>query len=160
MLVRFLAFYTIVLVAVYSAIPYKTPWCVLSMLSAMILMAGVGAVALVRGLRWIPLQVVVGAAVAALMVHLAWQSYWLNFRMPADPRNPYVYAHSSMRVLDLANFMDRLAAASPKGRNLVIKVVVPRPETYWPLPWYLHRSLTSATGTPRRSPRTWRPAWT
>jgi uncharacterized protein (TIGR03663 family) len=138
-LIRFLAFYTLVLTAVYSAIPYKTPWCVLSMLSVMILMAGVGAVALVRGLRWLPLQVLGAAVVTFLVAHLAWQSAWLNFRMPADPRNPYVYAHSSTSVLKLAHLMDQLAAVSPRGHDMVVKVVVPQPETYWPLPWYLRK---------------------
>jgi predicted membrane-bound mannosyltransferase len=43
---RFLAWYAILIAAFYSAIAYKTPWCVLSILHALILMAGIGAAAL------------------------------------------------------------------------------------------------------------------
>src|SRR5207248_2870459 len=43
---RFLALYTIILTAAYSAISYKTPWCLLTFWHGMILLAGVGAAAL------------------------------------------------------------------------------------------------------------------
>ncbi|GAH58736.1 unnamed protein product, partial [marine sediment metagenome] len=47
-LLRFIAFYTLAMTAIYSAIPYKTPWCMLGFLHGMILLAGVGAVVLVK----------------------------------------------------------------------------------------------------------------
>jgi predicted membrane-bound mannosyltransferase len=47
-LAQFLSVYTVALTAAYSLIPYKTPWCLLNFLLGMILLAGVGAVALVR----------------------------------------------------------------------------------------------------------------
>ena len=40
---RFLCFYTLLMLVTYSAIPYKTPWCVLGFLHGMILLAGAGA---------------------------------------------------------------------------------------------------------------------
>ncbi len=46
---RFLAAYTLLMIGVYSAVPYKTPWCVLSFLHGMILLAGIGAGALWAG---------------------------------------------------------------------------------------------------------------
>ena len=48
---RFLAFYTLLMLVAYSMIPYKTPWCVLSLLHGMILLAGAGAVFLVASVR-------------------------------------------------------------------------------------------------------------
>lgn len=45
---RFLAIYGFVLLLVYCVIPYKTPWSILSAYHALILTAGVGAVAMVR----------------------------------------------------------------------------------------------------------------
>lgn len=45
---RFIAFYTIIMTVIYSAIPYKTPWCLLGFLHGMILLAGIGGVAIVR----------------------------------------------------------------------------------------------------------------
>ena len=48
---RFLGFYTLLMLVLYSAIPYKTPWCLLGFLHGMILLAGAGAVFLVRASR-------------------------------------------------------------------------------------------------------------
>jgi uncharacterized protein (TIGR03663 family) len=143
---RFLVFYTLVLTGLYAAIPYKTPWCMLSFLHGMILLAGVGAWAIVgwragwmpKWLAW-PLRSSLALLLAAAAVHLGWQSYVLNFRAPfyADQRNPYVYAHSATDVVNLAERMEELAAVSPEGHGLVIQVVTP--DNYWPLPWYLRQ---------------------
>jgi hypothetical protein len=160
---RFLTFYTLTLTLLYCLIPYKTPWCMLSFLHGMILLAGLGAAALVggawraprmfvsgaaavgegRSARWWPaavgalLAAMVAGALIAAAGQLAWQAYALNFRFPADQRNPYVYAHTSTDALKLAVQIEGVAAVSPAGRGLTIHVVVPN--NYWPLPWYLRR---------------------
>jgi uncharacterized protein (TIGR03663 family) len=136
-LARFLAFYTLILTVLYAVIPYKTPWCMLSFLSGMILLAGVGAAALVRLVPGRPLKAIVCVLLAAGAVHLGWQSYLLSYRFSADSRNPYVYGHTSADVLNLAARMEQLARVSPEGHNMQVHVVTP--ESYWPLPWYLRR---------------------
>lgn len=141
---RFLTFYTLALLAFYSAIPYKTPWCMLSFLHGMILLAGVGVYAVFRWARFVPVKLVLGGLLLAGAAHLGWQTYWLNFRLDADQRNPYVYAHTSRDVLNLAAQMDRLAEIGPSGRGMMIHVVVP--ENYWPLPWYLRRFQRDRVG--------------
>jgi len=141
---RFLTFYTLILLALYSAIPYKTPWCLLSFLHGMILLAGIGGWAMLRWLRPVPLKVLAGAFFMAGLGHLGWETYWLNFRLSADPRNPYVYAHTSSDVLNLAARMERLARAAPEGHDMVIHVVTP--ENVWPLPWYLRRFHRNRVG--------------
>jgi len=135
--VRFLAVYTVVLTIAYSAIPYKTPWCLLGFFHGMILLAGVGLVALVR---WMPgrgLKMAVGLIAAALAVQLGVQAYRASYPYAADSRNPYVYAHTSTDVETLVRCMDGLACVSPEGRHLLVKVVTPG--NYWPLPWYLRQ---------------------
>jgi uncharacterized protein (TIGR03663 family) len=47
---RFVAFYTLSLTLVYSVIPYKTPWCLLSFLLGMCLLAGFAVATLLQGL--------------------------------------------------------------------------------------------------------------
>jgi len=134
-LARFLALYTIILTILYALIPYKTPWCALGFLHGMILMAGVGAVALVR---WAPARPVKGVAcvvLAALAAQLGWQAYRASYVFAADQRNPYVYAHTATGVLDLAKCVEDAAAVSPKGHEMIVKVIMA--ENYWPLPWYL-----------------------
>lgn len=141
---RFLAFYTLVLTGIYALIPYKTPWCMVSFLHGMILLAGVGAWSLLSfSPRWVPrpavwlVRALALAALAAGVSHLGWECCRLNLdsRFCADPRNPYVYAHTSPDALNLAAQIERLAQVSPEGHGMVIHVVTP--ENYWPLPWYL-----------------------
>ena len=133
--VRFLAFYTLVLTALYAAIPYKTPWCLLGFLHGMILLAGVGAVAGVRGMPWRPARWAAGAILLALAVQLGWQSWQLNFRFCADQRNPYVYAHTSTDAVNLADLIGRVAQTLPQPETMTVHVVTA--VNYWPLPWYL-----------------------
>jgi len=134
--VRWLGFYTLALTAIYSALPYKTPWCLLGFLHGMILLAGVGAVALVRAVPTLPLKGLLAIVLLAAAGQLAWQSYRASYVLAADPRNPYVYAHTLPDVARLAGDVEQLAEASPDGRGVRIDVVW-QDTYYWPLPWYL-----------------------
>ena len=133
--VRFLALYSFLLAALYSALEYKTPWCLLSFWQGMILLAGVGAALLLRSVRPLAARLAVLALFVAGTGHLAWQAWQLNDRYASDPRNPYVYTQTLPDVFRLVQRIQALAAASPEGRATVIKVI--DPESYWPLPWYL-----------------------
>lgn len=146
-LARFLAFYAPLLTAFYSAITYKTPWCVLGFLHGYILLAGIGAVALLRAIPPLPVasraarqlpRALAGAVVAAFAVQLAFQAYRANFDYDDDPRNPYVYAHSVRGVVRTGQRAEDLAALHPDGYRMLIRVVMPG-VNYWPLPWYLRR---------------------
>lgn len=136
--VRWVGFYTLLLMAGYSVIPYKTPWCALQFLLGLILLAGVGAVALVRVTPTIPLKSVVAVALIAGAGQLGWQSYRASFVQSADPENPWVFAHTSPGLLELETIVEQFAAAHPDGHALPIKVIWDDPY-YWPLPWYLRR---------------------
>lgn len=137
-LVRFLAVYTALMTVAYSIIPYKTPWCALGFLHGMILLAGVGAVALVRWTPSLPAKAIVCLALAVASANLAGQAYRGSFKFYADNRNPYVYAHPVMDVVRLAKRVEEIARTHPDGRDMVVKVIAPGSD-YWPLPWYLRR---------------------
>ncbi len=136
-LLRFLAIYTVVLTAVYSVIPYKTPWCALGFLHGMILLAGVGAVALVRWLRCLPLQALGCAVLAVGTVHLGWEAHRTAFRLHSDWRNPYAYAQTYPSMFRLIERVEDLAKVHPDGHRMLVKVI--SPENYWPVPWYLRQ---------------------
>ena len=78
--------------------------------------------------------------------HLAWQAYRLNFdpRLVADPRNPYVYAHTPMGLPRLTDQLERLRQQMPDGRTLTVHTVIK--ENYWPLPWYLRKFPPGTVG--------------
>ena len=134
-LVRFLAVYTAAMVVVYSAIPYKTPWCLLSFLHGMILLAGVGAVTLLVWMRRPAGRALAAVALIAVMGHLAVQTYLANFVYYADSRNPYVYAHPTPEIFTAVETV-REFAGPQRPYPTPIQVMVPDRD-YWPLPWYL-----------------------
>ncbi|RPJ20476.1 MAG: hypothetical protein EHM35_19420 [Planctomycetaceae bacterium] len=137
-LVRFLAIYTLALTVVYSAVPYKTPWCVLSFLHGMILLAGVGAVTLLSWLRRPAMQLAVAVLLIVAVGHLGFETYRANFVYCADSRNPYVYAHPTSEIFLAIEKVREYADADGAGGSdeLPIQVIVPGGD-YWPLPWYL-----------------------
>ena len=69
---------------------------------------------------------------------LAWQSYRASYVLGADPRNPYVYAHTLPDIVRLSDDVEQLAHAAPEGHRTVIAVIW-QDAYYWPLPWYLRR---------------------
>ena len=134
----FLAVYTLVLAVEYSIIRHKSPWLVLTFLHGMILLAGVGAVALVEavGQRWA--KWLVGALLAAAVWQLGGQACRANGRFCADPRNPCVYAHTSPDLLNLVKRVEQIAAVHPAHRGMLIEVCA-NPYDTWPLPWYFRK---------------------
>lgn len=136
-LVRFLSVYTVVLTLVYSAISYKTPWCLISFHHGLILLAGFGAAALLSVTRGVT-RVLTAFLLAAGLIHLTWLTAETNFRYFADPRNPYVYSQTSTDFLNLVHRVEQIAAVAPDGRGMLIEVIAD-PYSTWPLPWYLRR---------------------
>lgn len=144
-LLRFIGFYTLILTVIYSVVPYKTPWCVLGFLHGMILLAGVGAVVLVKLLPNVLPRLIILCLLFDASVHLTWQAYRCNYRYYADSRNPYVYAHPTtdvftvvQRVEEMAGSMENMARENPDKVKMHIQVICPGKD-YWPLPWYFRR---------------------
>jgi len=136
-LVRFLAVYTVLLMGMYVVLPYKTPWCVLGPLHGMILLAGVGAVALVRWTPTLWLKVAVGLLLAAATMQLGYQARRTNSRFCCDRRNPWVYAHTVRGAVKIGQRAEEIASIAPAGHQMRINVFTPDEYDQWPLPWYL-----------------------
>jgi uncharacterized protein (TIGR03663 family) len=136
-LLRFIAFYTLLMTIAYSAIRHKTPWCMLSFLHGMILLAGVGAAAVIKLSSNISARAVFICLLIAGGAHLAWQAYLANFRFYADPSNPYVYAHTTTDIFTMVDRIEAIAKVHPDGRKMEIHFICPDEGDYWPFPWYL-----------------------
>ena len=137
-LVRFLGFYGILLGAIYSLIPYKTPWCLLGFLHAFILLAGVGAATVLNGARSAKVRIGVAVALCVGAAQLGVQAYRASYPYCDSQRNPYVYAHTLSDLLNLVERVEQLAALDPAGHGLPVRVLV-KGGGAWPLPWYLRR---------------------
>ena len=137
-LLRFIALYTFITTVIYSAIGYKTPWCMLTFLHGMIILAAIGAAALMRLCPNLFSRITFGVVLTAVGICLIWQAYQSSYTFCSDVRNPYVYAHTTGDVLKIAERVERMARLHPDGRNMYIQVICPN-DDYWPLPWYLRR---------------------
>lgn len=134
--VRFLALYSFILLAAYSLISYKTPWCLLGFWHGLILVAGVGASVVVRSFKARLGKLAAGFVIlgtAAQLGALAWSA---DEHYASSPANPYVYAQTSDDLLKLVAKIEDLSQAHPDRHKLLIKVMAPE-DDYWPLPWYL-----------------------
>jgi len=134
--VRFLALFSLLVLAVYSLVPYKTPWLILTFLQGCTLLAGAGIVMLWRDVRFPVLRIAVGLLFAAALVQLGGQTRRGSFLYDADERNPYVYVHTSRDLLRTVRRLHQCARLHEDGYGMVVKVMAPE---YWPLPWYLRR---------------------
>ncbi len=140
-LLRFIALYTVCVTAAYSFIPYKTPWCVLTFLHGMIILAAVGAVAVLKLVSRPSARFVLGVFFFAVALDLTLQAFTANYILYTDHNNPYVYAHPTADVYKVANRVAEVAAVHPQRHDMPIQVVCSGSD-YWPLPWYL-RSFTN-----------------
>jgi uncharacterized protein (TIGR03663 family) len=128
----FTAFWSLGILAAYSLVHYKTPWCALNIVLPFVIMAG-------YGLEQLYESGVVGRWTAALAALIAvaissYQAVTLSFQDYDDDTKAYVYAHTRRDFLSLVDEIDAIAGASHAGNNIGIIVMSPE---HWPLPWYL-----------------------
>ncbi|RPJ76656.1 MAG: TIGR03663 family protein [Acidobacteria bacterium] len=144
---RFIALYSWIAAVIFSALRYKTPWNLLPFHAGFVLMAGIGIAAVGKagggrptGGTTVPGRqlraAIAGVVLLAGAAHLGLQSWRGNFRYAADPRNPYVYAHTSPDFLRLVDRVENLSAVHPNREAMLVKVFA-GPYEQWPLPWYL-----------------------
>jgi predicted membrane-bound mannosyltransferase len=133
---RFVALYTILLTLIYSVIPYKTPWCLLSFLLGMCLLAGLAVSKLLAVLPGAWMKVLAGVPLLIAAAQLTNQAYRASYIAFADPHNPYVYAATASDIIKLEGRIDDLAKFWPEHQNMIIKVFS-NGNYYWPIPWYL-----------------------
>lgn len=152
----FFALYTIFTIAIYSIIPYKTPWCTLQMLVPFVFTMAIGYALCVdmflclqakqngsaKKSSPMTLQVVVLLVIPLAMAGVNTLSLMKMWRNPDSREIPYNYAAASPEVKELAAFVAQ-AMEKPSAENL-IAVALP-PEDTWPFPWY-NRKLDHCTG--------------
>lgn len=120
---RSLALWTLVTLAVYSAIDYKTPWLVINLVAPLALLGAWGWGHMKsRRLRW-------GGGVASI-AYLAVFSLQFSWLQPWQVGNPYAYEHTDRSTMAAAQ---ALTQTLPRARVLVWT------DEYWPMPFYLRQ---------------------
>ncbi len=135
---RFILAYSVTLTAIYSLIPYKTPWNLMSFYLGWVILAGVGAAVL---LSLAPRRAAVPAAAVLLILTagpLGWQARRMTFDFRDDQPGPYAYAQPTRGLREIEERIDELTRFSPQKDETVVQLVF-RDDYYWPLPWTLRR---------------------
>jgi uncharacterized protein (TIGR03663 family) len=133
---RYLAGYLLISTAIFSTIPYKTPWNLLPFYVCAFPLAGMGAAAIVGMARPRMLRFAAIGALAVAALHLGTQAWRAAVTYAADPRNPYVYAQTVPDAVRMAARIRDLAALHADRLDMQVSVIAP-PYEQWPLPWYL-----------------------
>mgnify|MGYP004637484329 FL=1 len=144
--------YTAVLFALYSAIPYKTPWCSLQMLTGLVVALSLGY-ALIADILTKAYPNAQNVKLAAALIPLSLSASIIfgdhlpgMRKMVADPDSreiPYNYAAASPQVKDMAAAISDAIRSQTNGIPFVA-VAVPAEDT-WPLPFYL-RAINGKVG--------------
>ena len=136
--VRFMALFALYTFILFSLIPYKTPWNLLTFWFGWLFLAAIGVMA-IPGLLKTRLQRIAAYSLLILAaLHIAGQSYRINFIRYAHAENPFVYAHPTEDVFKMAGNMEAIARTQPEGYDIHVEVIAAQ-DDYWPLPWYLRR---------------------
>lgn len=130
-LLRYLAIYAVGALAAYSIVPYKTPWCIISILWPFVLLFGAGIDEIRK--RALPRFVAPAIAIVALIGSLV-LCIRLNFRHYTDPTEPYVYVQTQPGIAAITEPLLGMAARDPRNRELTGMILL---ESYYPLPWVL-----------------------
>ncbi len=126
---RYLAIYGLGALVVYSIVPYKTPWCILSILWPFWVLFGCALQELwgMRWMRWL------GVALCSLLLALSLETTLrLNFWHFADPKEPYVYVQTMPEIAILTEPVLSVARHDPRKYSMEGEIVL---DSYYPLPW-------------------------
>jgi uncharacterized protein (TIGR03663 family) len=122
--VRFLAIYSGGVLLAYSIIPYKTPWCIISILWPFLLIFGV----VFTKKSWL-------LAISALLLLISIsQCIRLNFFHYTDDKEPYVYVQTYKSIGTLTDPLLALAKKDPRFYHVSGQLLL---DSYYPLPWIL-----------------------
>jgi len=124
---RLLSIYGLGLLLAYSFIPYKTPWCIISILWPFLLVFGAG----IAELRWKKSAALVATTLIGVS---AFVSLRLNFRDFASSKEPYVYVQTFPEIRTLTDPLLSMAAKDPRYRHVSGHILL---DSYYPLPWIL-----------------------
>lgn len=128
---RFLSIYGLGVLVAYSIVPYKTPWCTIS-IAWPFLFLGAALIEFVAK-RFGP--IVATLVCTPLFGHAAWKAYDLNFVRYDNPKERYVYVQT---VRDYHTFVDPILEKGAKdleSKHQMSGLVLL--SSYFPIPWVL-----------------------
>jgi uncharacterized protein (TIGR03663 family) len=131
---RFWSFFALLQFLVYSLIPYKTIWCIVSIIWPFYLVGAISIQNMIAGKRKL-LLLFFFLLVAAVCVFFGLRSSWLSsYRHPIDMDHPYVYVNSTYLAKQVQEFLQLQVHARPEIKAELIQMGMTE---QWPWPWVL-----------------------
>lgn len=131
---RYIAIYGFGVLLAYSLIPYKTPWCVISILWPFYLMLGSTAFTQIEQRIGRLGDLILRLVIAISLIASAFSSIRLNFFRFTDEKEPYVYVQTYHEIETLTKPLLEMARRDPRYYHVRGQVVL---DSYYPLPWML-----------------------
>src|SRR5208282_1894387 len=128
---RFLAIYGLGVLLAYSIVPYKTPWCIISIAWPFLFLGAALLEFIAKHLN----RLVAVLVALPLFAHAAWKSYDLNFVKFDNAKERYVYVQT---FREYRNFVDPIlekGAKNPESKTKLSGLVLLA--SYFPIPWDL-----------------------
>lgn len=129
---RAVSVFSLVQLLVYSLIPYKTVWCVLTLVWGFYFVLAMFLVQIFEGRlrrRWPLLVVTVGLALVGL------RSTWVSvYQRPIDLGHPFVYVNSTYELTDVATIIAEQIQSNPTLAQKRMQIGM---KEQWPWPWLL-----------------------
>ncbi len=128
---RYLAIYSLGVLFAYSIVPYKTPWCIISIMWPFLFLGA----ALIEFVAERFNRLVAVLVSVPLFAQAAWKSYDLNLVRYDNPKERYVYVQT---LRDYHKFIDPIlkkAEMDPASGHAMSGVVLL--SSYFPIPWVL-----------------------
>ncbi|MBN2208895.1 MAG: TIGR03663 family protein [Candidatus Coatesbacteria bacterium] len=132
---RFVSFWALLTFALYSAIPYKTPWLTMNIMAPLIVSAGCFMSHVQRALKG--RRTAAAVCVAAFVGAVAWSASlaWdISLVRYDDNTEPLVYVHTFREINDLVGRIEDVASRIRWDETRILVFA----DTQWPLSWYLH----------------------
>ena len=128
-LLRWLAIYGTGTLVAYSIVPYKTPWCIISLVWPFFFVLGKLADKISRRWKWL-FWPVASLLCAATLTKTA----WLNFYRYTDEKEDYVYVQTLEDIFKLTDPLFKMVAMDPANYSLNGHIIL---SSYYPIPWML-----------------------
>jgi len=130
-MLRYIGIYAVGVLLAYSIVPYKTPWCIISILWPFVFLFGGGISELWKRGSLRIIAVILGVILLSGSFLLTLR---LNFRHCTDPKEPYVYVQTQPGIAVVTRPVLGIAALDPRQHALSGTILL---ESYYPLPWIL-----------------------
>ena len=134
----FFSYFTIITAVVYSVIPYKTPWSMITFWQGLILLAASGIVKLYSRFESGSIKLSLFLIILIGIGYSFFQVYLTSFKYCSAPENPYTYSHPENDVKEIEFLVNQIGQNVTDGDEIYISVSMPAND-YWPLPWYLRK---------------------